>query len=46
MRKMCESIGKKVLALHRTKIGDIEVRPLEIGKYRFLTDKEIQNLVK
>jgi len=46
VRKMCESIGKKVLALHRTKIGDIEVRPLEIGKYRFLTDKEIQNLVK
>jgi len=46
VRKMCEAIGKKVLALHRTKIGNIEVRPLEIGKYRFLTDKEIKGLLK
>jgi len=46
VRKMCESIGKKVLALHRTKIGNVEVRPLEIGKYRFLTDKEVKGLLK
>lgn len=46
VRKMCAAIGKKVLALHRTKIGDIEVRPLEIGKYRFLTNDEIKKLTK
>ena len=46
VRKMCAAIGKKVLALHRAKIGDIEVRPLEIGKYRFLTNDEIKKLIK
>ena len=46
VRKMCEAIGKKVLALHRTKIGNIEVKPLELGKYRFLTAKEVESLIK
>ena len=46
VRKMCEAIGKKVLALHRTKIGDIAVKPLEIGKYRILTEKEVKSLIK
>lgn len=46
VRKMCAAIGKKVLALHRAKIGDIEVRPLEIGKYRLLTNDEIKKLTK
>ena len=46
VRRMCEAIGKKVLALHRTKIGDIVVKPLEIGKYRYLTEKEIESLIK
>ena len=43
---MCEAVGKKVLALHRTKIGNIEVRPLEIGKYRNLTKSEVDSLLK
>ena len=43
---MCEAIGKKVIALHRTKIGNIEVRPLDIGKYRFLTENEVKELLK
>ena len=46
VRKMCESIGKKVLALHRTKIGDIDVKNLQLGKWRYLTEKEVQNLLK
>ena len=46
VRKMCEAIGKKVLALHRTKIGNIEVKPLELGKYRLLTAKEVESLIK
>lgn len=44
VRKMCESIGKKVLALHRSKIGNVEVKDLKIGTWRYLTDKEINNL--
>lgn len=46
IRKMCECIDKKVLALHRNKIGNIEVKNLKIGEWRYLTNKEIKNLHK
>ena len=46
VRKMCEAIGKKVLALHRSKIGDIEVKNIKIGKWRYLTKKEVESLKK
>ena len=45
VRKMCEAIDKKVLALHRLKIGNISVKDLEIGKYRFLNTVEIKALL-
>ena len=41
IRKMCESIGYKVLALHRSKIAGIGVKDLSLGKWRFLSDKEV-----
>ena len=40
VRKMCEAIGRKVLALHRSKIGGIGVKDLKIGAWRYLTDEE------
>ena len=46
VRKMCEAVGKKVLALHRTKIGDIAVKDIALGKWRFLKDYEIKRLLK
>lgn len=46
VRKMCEAIGKKVLALHRRKIANIDVKKLKIGQWRFLTDSEIKELIK
>jgi len=46
VRKMCEAINKKVLALHRSSIGNIEVKNLKVGKWRYLTKKEIENLHK
>ena len=46
VRKMCEAINKKVLALHRSKIGNIEVNNLKVGNWRYLTNKEIANLHK
>lgn len=46
VRKMCEAIGKKVLALHRSKIGNISVKDLEIGKYRALKKEELASLIK
>ena len=42
VRKMCEAVGKKVIALHRSKIGTIGVKDLELGKWRYLSLKEIQ----
>ena len=44
VRKMCAAIGKKVLALHRSKIGNIEVKDVELGKWRYLTEKEVMEL--
>ena len=46
IRKMCESIGKKVLALHRNKIGNIEVRDLKLGTWRYLNSNEVNSLLK
>lgn len=46
VRKMCEKIGKHVLALHRSKIGDIDLKNLKIGNWRFLTEKEVESLIK
>ena len=43
---MCEAIGKKVLALHRTKIGDISVKDLKIGTWRYLKQEEIKSLIE
>lgn len=45
IRKMCEAIGKKVLALHRSKIGNIGVKDLKIGTWRYLTSKEVKGLL-
>ena len=46
VRKMIETIGKKVLALHRCRIADIDVKDLSLGKWRYLTDKEVNKLKK
>ena len=45
VRKMCNSIGKKVLALHRSKIENISVKNLKLGEWRYLTDKEVSKLL-
>ena len=42
IRKMCEAIGKKVVALHRSKIEDLHVKDLKIGTWRYLKESEIQ----
>lgn len=46
VRKMCEAVNRKVLALHRSKIGGIGVKDIELGKWRYLKESEIQKLVK
>jgi 23S rRNA pseudouridine2605 synthase len=46
VRKMCEAVGKNVMALHRTKIGNINVKDLKIGEWRYLKQKEINEIMK
>ena len=46
IRRMCEAINKKVLALHRSKIGQIRVKDLELGKWRYLSTKEVEQLLE
>lgn len=45
VRKMCEAIDKKVLALHRSKIGEIGVKDLKLGTWRYLKTEEIKKLL-
>jgi 23S rRNA pseudouridine2605 synthase len=44
VRRMVETLGAKVLKLVRTEIGSIRIGELQIGKYRPLTEQEIQGL--
>ncbi len=44
IRKMCEAINKKVISLHRSKIGNITVKDLKIGEWRYLSKKEVAQL--
>ena len=46
VRKMCNAIGKKVLALHRSKIEDIDVKNLKLGEWRYLSKTEVAKLLK
>mgnify|MGYP004666824897 FL=1 len=43
VRKMCEAIGKRVLALHRCKIGTLDVKDLKLGEWRYLSKKEVES---
>lgn len=45
VRKMCETINRKVLALHRSMIGNIGVKDLKIGTWRYLNHEEVENLL-
>ena len=44
VRRMIETLGAKALKLVRTRIGNIAIGDLQIGTYRALTDRELQEL--
>lgn len=44
VRKMCIAIGKSVIALHRSKIEDIDVKNLKLGEWRYLSKEEVLRL--
>lgn len=45
VRKMCEAVGYKVLALHRSKIGNIAVKDIKIGTWRYLSKREVEEIL-
>ena len=45
VRKMMEKKEKKVIALHRAKIGPIGVKDLKIGTWRYLSKIEIEKIL-
>ena len=46
VRKMCEAVGCRVIALHRARIAGIGVKNIEIGKWRYLTKNEVLKILK
>ena len=44
VRRMCAMAGMEVLRLKRIREGDLELGDLAVGKWRYLTDKEIDML--
>ncbi len=46
IRRMCEAIGGKVLALHRSKIAGIGVKEIPLGKWRYLSKTEVEKILK
>lgn len=45
VRKMCEAIGKKVLALHRRSVAGLDVKNMQIGTWRYLSAKEVADIL-
>jgi 23S rRNA pseudouridine2605 synthase len=41
---MCEAVGFPVMTLKRVQIGELEMKDLPIGKWRFLADDEVGGL--
>ena len=46
IRRMLEALEKEVIRLKRTAIGSVELGSLPVGRYRDLTEKEIESLLK
>ncbi len=46
VRKMCDAIGHPVLELKRIKMGRINLGDLEVGNWRYFTEREIDYLKK
>ena len=44
IRRMCEANGRKIKQLTRVAIGNIKLGDLPLGKWRYLTEKEIKYL--
>ena len=46
VRKMCEAIGLSVIALKREGVGNLNCEGVERGKWRYLTDDEVKDIME
>ncbi|MBE6757818.1 MAG: rRNA pseudouridine synthase [Ruminococcaceae bacterium] len=46
IRRMCETLQLQVIRLRRTTIGSVKLGMLPVGKWRYLTPKEVKALVQ
>ena len=46
IRKMCEAVDNKVIALKRVQIGELELGSLKVGEYKRLTSEDIDKIFK
>lgn len=44
IRRMCEALGYTVVKLKRIRIMNIELKGIELGSWRYLTESEINNI--
>ncbi len=44
VRKMCESVGNKVVNLKRIEIGSLKLGELKNGKYKYLTEQDLKKI--
>jgi 23S rRNA pseudouridine2605 synthase len=44
VRRMCEAVGRPVLALERIAFGPLRLAGLAVGEHRRLTEREVENL--
>ena len=44
IRRMCDTLGYQVLKLKRTRIMSITLKDLSVGKWRYLTAEEMENI--
>lgn len=44
VRKMCEAIGKSVIALHRCRIGNLDVKDLKLGEWKYLDKQDLNKI--
>jgi len=45
VRKMCEAVGLSVIALKRERVGSLTCEGLERGKWRYLTNEEVESIM-
>ena len=46
VRKMCEAIGLSVIALKREGVGKLNCEGVERGKWRYLTEQEVKDIME